>query len=89
LPHVVEVLLLADCAVVFLRKKSAQRLFVDQGYMAEALMWWNGKHAMARFWSGILVVIRETLQRPRSLETTPARMAMVGTEDAGRLIHTG
>jgi hypothetical protein len=89
LPHVVEVLFLADSVVVFLRKKSALRLFVDQCYVAEALMWWNGKHAMARFWSGILVVIRETLKRPRSLGTTDARMAMAGTEDAGRLIHTG
>jgi hypothetical protein len=84
LAHVVEVLFLADWAVVFLRKKSALRLFVDQCYVAGALMWWNGKYAVARFWSGILVVIRETLKRPRSLETTHARMAMVGTEDAGR-----
>jgi len=52
-------------------------------------MWWNGKHAMARFWSGILVVIRANKKLPRSLETTPARMAKVGTEDAGRLNQTG
>jgi hypothetical protein len=72
-----------------LRKKSARRLFVEQSYVAEALMWWNGKYAMAIFWSGILVVIREHFERPRFLETTDARMAMVGTKGAGRLIHTG
>jgi hypothetical protein len=44
---------LADCAVVFLRKKYAQWLFVDLSCVARALMWWNGKHAMAGFWSGI------------------------------------
>jgi hypothetical protein len=43
-------------------------------------MWWNGKDAMAEFWSGILVIIRENFERPRSLETTHALMAKVGTE---------
>jgi hypothetical protein len=59
-PHVVEVLFLLGRAVVFLRKKTAARLFVDPSCVAGALMWWNGRDAMARFWSGILVVIRKT-----------------------------
>jgi hypothetical protein len=70
--------------VVFLRKKSALRLFVEHSYVAEALMWWNGKHAVASLQGGFLVVIRANKKRSRSLGTTHARMAMVGAEHAGR-----
>jgi hypothetical protein len=80
--------------VVFLRKKSSRPLFVEQCYVPGALMWWNGKHAMARFWSGIVVVIRENKKRPRSLNNDPCkdgegRDGGRGTIDSYRLSHHG
>jgi hypothetical protein len=71
-------------SLFFCEKNRPYDFLIEQSYVAEALMWWNGKHAMARLQGGFLVVIRANEKRPRSLGTTHARMAKVGAEDAGR-----
>jgi hypothetical protein len=71
-------------ALFFCEKNRRYDYLIEQSYVAEALMWWNGNHAMARFQGGFLVVIRANEKRPRSLGTTYARMAKVGAEAAGR-----
>jgi hypothetical protein len=91
---VVEVISSLGSGVVFLRKYSAIRVFVDQCYAPGALMWWNGKHAMAKFWSGIVVVFRTKFKRPRSLNNDPCmdgegRDGARGTIDSYRLSHHG
>jgi hypothetical protein len=79
-----------------LRKKSGQVKFVEQGFMQDLLMWWNGGFGVVKSaaFRGFSTAPKREQRRPRSLEQTGSRDGEqvdrhCRKNDSNRLSHHG